>query len=132
MQNLKKGLLLAALTFALSLFTQNGPASAASLAGTWRGTIMLNGAAFTSTLVLNGNGRFQVEDRSGSTSLQQTGTWYTAGSTLRMTALSQIRCNPGCAATETPPTAAYRVQWVSPNVIHVYDLTYGGMTTYRR
>jgi len=93
---------------------------------------MLNGAAFTSTLLLNRNGRFQVEDRSGSTILEQTGTWYTTGSTLRLTALTQTRCNPGCAATQTPPTGAYRVQWASPSVIRLYDLTYGGATTYRR
>lgn len=128
MLNVKKTLG-TAIVAAFVFVSGSGLAQAASLVGTWHGTIELNGSSYSSTLVLSGNGRFQVSDRSNSVSLEQTGTWSVSGSTLHIIASSQTRCAPGCAATEVPGPGEYRVDWINSNEIRLYDLKYGGPST---
>lgn len=123
----------AAIAAAAFAFSGSSPAQAASLVGTWRGTIVLNGTAYTSTLELGAGGSYRAMDRAGGIMLGQTGTWIANGPILRIVASTQTRCAPGCTATEVPPPGSYRVQWIAPNVIRLYDLRYGGPpTTYRR
>ncbi len=113
------------------------PAQAYSLVGTWRGSVMVNGAVMVSSLVLEGNGRFNELDRAGSLMSEQTGTWQIVGGLLHLTVLDwqpKEQCLPttGCLPIRQPPGSLYRVQWLSANVIRCQDVNFGGSITYYR
>lgn len=113
------------------------PASAHSFVGTWRGAVFVRGMPFTSSLVLEGDGRFNELDRSGTLMTEQTGTWQVVQGMLHLTVLDwepKEQCLPttGCVAVLRPPGSLYRVQWLSANEIRCQDVNLGGYITYQR
>ena len=134
-----------ALTFAVLLAAAGTAPVAAQngLAGSWRGTVVVNGMRCTFDRVIVQNGNYSEIERCGPYATGQSGTYHVfANHTISFIVADWtpkqryvVGAYPGMGHYEDnarPPGGTFQYSFTSPNTMVWRDVNFGGTIVYRR